>query len=900
MRFRWSWAVVVAAAGFGFLWLANPTRSQDAPDPALLVNDKFHGNLARHGADEEMSVIVFMKDAVDIDALSGALDAQRASMRDRHEAVVTTLQARASVMLDAIMVDLADKLAAGEISRFDEYWIANAVRVDGPREVIQEILQRDDVERVYYNYGIEGIRPVEGPSGDVPGPLAGGVEPGIDAVRAPEVWAMGYDGTGVLVANMDTGVDGNHPALASRWRGVADPRYANNPEWAWFDPFAGQNNFPYDNNGHGTHTMGSVCGGSPGDGIGVAPGAQWIAAGAIDRGGGIPQTVADAMASFQWFLDPDGDPQTNFDVPAVCSNSWGLVDSHGYPPCDEAFWSFLDACEAGGIIIVFSAGNEGFSGLRRPGDRATNPYDSMAVAAVDANTPSWPIASFSSRGPTFCTPLGNAATKPDISAPGVSVRSALPGGGYGSLSGTSMASPHINGVIALMRQANPDLPSDQIKQIIYDTAFDLGSAGEDNDYGWGMVDAVEAVTAALALTTLTFDFPSGRPEFVHPNGGTTIRVVVSGQSVQPEPGTGMLHYDNGSGTYTAIPMQVVSPNVYDAVFPSFPCGDNVTYYFSAETVDNEVVTNPFSAPDSTYASLAYAGTTVSFSDNFSSDTGWSVVNDPGLSDGPWERAVPAGGGDRGDPATDSDGSGPCYVTDNADDNSDVDDGSTYLISPILDFTAGADAIVEYDLWYTNNVGADPNNDLFNTYVSNDGGSSWVLAQTFGPVTSAGWSTKSFRVADFVTPTANGRVRFQASDLNSGSVVEAGIDAFRVFSYDCGTPDPTFTVALSSSNTTVSRGSAFLFDLSITNDDGSNGYDVDLWAARDLPGGGSQDPWRGPKPRSFTPGQTRDWTDLSINVGSGAALGTYRLYVRVGEQIPGPVWGEDFIEYTVVP
>jgi len=120
------------------------------------------------------------------------------------------------------------------------------------------------------------------------------------------------------------------------------------------------------------------------------------------------------------------------------------------------------------------------------------------VAAVDANNPNWPIASFSSRGPTYCTPDQTAAIKPDIAAPGVDVRSSVPGGGYGSKSGTSMASPHVNGVVALMREACPDLSAEEIKEIIYQTAYDLGSEGEDNDYGWGMIDAYEAVNMAFA------------------------------------------------------------------------------------------------------------------------------------------------------------------------------------------------------------------------------------------------------------------------------------------------------------------------------------------------------------------------------------------------------------------
>jgi hypothetical protein len=278
--------------------------------------------------------------------------------------------------------------------------------------------------------------------------------------------------------------------------------------------------------------MGSVCGGAPGDQIGVAPGAFWMSAGAIDRGGGIQQTVDDAIESFEWMIDPDGNPETNWDVPDVCSNSWRLMTGHGYPPCDETFWTFLDACEAAGTVIIFSAGNEGYGGLGRPPDRATDDYRCFAVAAVDANKPEWPIAGFSSRGPTYCTPNGTEAIKPDIAAPGVSVRSSIPGGGYGSKSGTSMASPHINGVVALMRQANPNLGVEQIKEIIFQTAYDLGDEGEDNDYGWGMVDAYEAVLLAIELANLPPEDPqkpSGESE-----GVTKVSYTFSSSTTDPE------------------------------------------------------------------------------------------------------------------------------------------------------------------------------------------------------------------------------------------------------------------------------------------------------------------------------------------------------------------------------
>ncbi|UCE66000.1 MAG: S8 family serine peptidase [Candidatus Zixiibacteriota bacterium] len=450
---------------------------------------------ADYGSNEMANAIITMVDQIDLDALQSGLYARRADRREWHETVVLALQENAAITQADILAQLADLKNSGLVESYTALWLGNVILVKGLPSAFDILVQRDDVLKINPDYGIESIKPVS-KGGD--SPVITGVENGLVAIKADLVWDMGFTGNGRLVCHLDTGVDGNHPALSNRWRGL-DPRYSGHPEWAWFDPVTGIP-FPFDNNGHGTHTMGTICGLGEitGDTIGVAFDAEWMSAGVIDRIS-IPQTVADALLSFQWIVDPDGDPSTVWDVPDVCCNAWGLATYHGYPPCDPTFWTALDGCEAAGIVMLFAAGNEGFNGLRRPADRATTDIISFAIGAVDGNNPNYPIASFSSRGPTYCTPNGDSAIKPEVSAPGVSIRSSVPGGAYqGGWDGTSMAAPHVAGVVALMRQANPDLSSEQVRQILLDTADDLGIQGNDNNYGMGIVNAYEAVQTALS------------------------------------------------------------------------------------------------------------------------------------------------------------------------------------------------------------------------------------------------------------------------------------------------------------------------------------------------------------------------------------------------------------------
>lgn len=467
--------------------------SAGAIDPGL---DATIGSLS---PGEMTTVLVLLRDQAPIASLDRMLSDAEASRLVRHETIVRALQGAASGQ-ESLVADLDLRMRSGEVDGYRTYWIVNAVVVRGDASAIRAIADREDVSRVMANPKPALIDPVG--VRDAAERLRGiGVTPGVRAVQADRVWEeLGLTGRGRLVANIDTGVDGNHPALRDRWRGN------NGHPWqeCWLDVLSGTTQYPVDGGQHGTHVMGTLTGlgADTGDTVGVAWGAQWIACNAINQGAG-GEFANDILNAFQWLADPDGDPATIDDVPDVVQNSWGVHEGMGYADCYDGWWQVIDNCEAAGCVVIFSAGNEGPDPmtLRVPADRTTTPINIVAVGAVDATNYGWPypIAGFSSRGPSGCP--GNDI-KPEVSAPGVDVYSSVPGGGYaqGGWSGTSMAGPHVSGIVALMREANPDLEVNTIKQVLLDTAIDEGTPGEDNDYGFGLVDAFAAATIALEGT----------------------------------------------------------------------------------------------------------------------------------------------------------------------------------------------------------------------------------------------------------------------------------------------------------------------------------------------------------------------------------------------------------------
>jgi hypothetical protein len=497
------------------------------------ISPDLESKLSKLAPDELLPVLVHLRERAPVERILAAQKARGAGLRERHREIILALRDAAGSQHD-LLTALAGAKAQGAVAAYRSFWITNLVSVTATREMIRQIAARPEVEVVVPTFHAQLIEPVEqgpGPDKEEPGSggaphrghglqrgdagraeVGGGIPDGIRAIRAPEVWRdFGLNGEGVIVANLDTGVDATHPALRDRWRG-REPGV--DPRACWFVPNNPSSDFPSDDNSHGTHVMGTLTGlgAATGDTIGVAWGAKWIAGDIFGSGkGGSPaDTVGppdgdQVIQAFQWFADPDRNSDTSDDVPAVVQNSWGTSAEEGGIPCDPTWWEAIDNCEAAGVVVTWSAGNSGsmLGTIIVPADRATTPTRNFSIGAVNATDASWPytVASFSSRGPSLCTPDGRMAIKPEVVAPGVHVYSSVPGGGYaqGGWSGTSMAGPHAAGVVALIRQANPDLDSDTVKEILMETARRPDSLlGEDNAYGWGFVDAYAAVSRAMA------------------------------------------------------------------------------------------------------------------------------------------------------------------------------------------------------------------------------------------------------------------------------------------------------------------------------------------------------------------------------------------------------------------
>ncbi|KAA0216499.1 MAG: choice-of-anchor B family protein [Leptolyngbya sp. PLA3] len=278
------------------------------------------------------------------------------------------------------------------------------------------------------------------------------------------------------------------------------------------------------------------------------------------------------------------------------------------------------------------------------------------------------------------------------------------------------------------------------------------------------------------------------PSMLNPFGGTTLEATITEEGQVLNPTTVSMVVVDADGIEHTVVGAPTGSGTYRFNSPPLDCAEQVEYFISAQSTSGEYFFAPLTAPTRGWAAIAASGSSTPFEDDFQADLGWTTAGT--ASDGQWSRGVPVGGGDRGDPAEDFDGSGACYLTDNVDDNSDVDAGTVTLTSPAMDASGGR-AFLNYARWFSNTSGAAPQEDVFTVQVSNDNGSSWTTLEVVGPAgpeVFGGWVYKSFDLTTvFASPSSQFKARFIAADEGSGSVVEAAVDAVSIVLYECEAP-----------------------------------------------------------------------------------------------------------------
>ncbi len=556
----------------------------------------------------------------------------------QRSAILSELKSTSFESQKNVMAFLEEQMEAGNVTDYESYNIVNGMSVTSTKEVAEKIATFEEVDKLLKNETRE-LHTTTKTEEKAPESNLEDVEWNVDRINAPDAWGMGIDGTGTVVASLDTGAEWDHPGLKEKYRGYDESTDEVDHEYSFYDATDAGKTEAYDDNGHGTHVTGTMVGSEP-DGsnqVGVAPGAEWISAKVFDAAG--DTTDATLLSAADWILEPGGRVDL---APDVVNNSWG-----GGPGLDEWYLEAVENWREYGIFPEFSAGNTTLTNPGGPGSIAVpaNYPVSFATGATDSDDM---IADFSLRGPSPYDEI-----KPDISAPGVNIRSTVPGSGYeGGWNGTSMAGPAVAAVAAMLRQINANITVDEMEEILINTATprtdDEYTEVPNDGYGHGIVNAGDAVSSILdGLGTVegqvTKDGEDDEaPEFSHdPLTETYVTMDLK---------LGIEATDNVSVTNVEIDYQVdgsdvktveadivsgdFTDGVYEAVIPGEDIdGDTLTYTITVHDFgNNEVVSDEYSVEIKEGISPGYA-------EDFATDPQWNSFGD----ENSWEWGEPTSG-----------------------------------------------------------------------------------------------------------------------------------------------------------------------------------------------------------------------------------------------------------------
>ncbi|WP_406107861.1 S8 family serine peptidase [Streptomyces sp. NBC_01003] len=469
----WAAAALTAAALLTGPLPSAAAAADSAPSPKV-------DSALRAAVDDggEASFFVVLKDQADLSSARG-----KRTHASRAKAAFSALRGKAAKSQDSL-TSFLDKERVGH----QDYWIVNAVQVTGDKKLVAQLAKRSDVASIVkeQHYKLDATERATAGAATDADPVT--PEWGVKDIKADQVWDQ-YDdrGEGIVIANVDSGVQYDHPALKANYRGNnGDGSFTH--DYNWYDP-TGQcpTSAPCDNNGHGTHTMGTMVGAG---GVGVAPGAKWIAAKGCESSSCSDSSL---LAAGQWILAPTDhtgqNPRPDL-APDIVNNSWGGGDTTFYQDIVEA-WN------AAGIFEAFASGNDGDGVTCSTGHAPGSQAPAYGVGAYDVNGK---IADFSGFGPSRL----DGSMKPNISAPGVNVRSTWPGNTYKAISGTSMATPHVAGAVALLWSSAPSLIGniDATRALLDEGARNVddthcgGTADANNVWGEGKLDIFASVDKA--------------------------------------------------------------------------------------------------------------------------------------------------------------------------------------------------------------------------------------------------------------------------------------------------------------------------------------------------------------------------------------------------------------------